>query len=44
MLTCLILGLESCPLNNGHIKLLDFAINSAFIKILCTESQDIIDN
>jgi len=36
-------GLESCPFNKTQIKSLDFAISSAFSKIFCTKSQDIID-
>ena len=37
-------GVESCPLNEAPIKSLYFAINSAFSKIFCTKSQDIINN
>ena len=43
-LSVLFHGLESCPLNEAQIKSLDFAINSAFSKIFCTKSHDIIDN
>jgi len=42
-LPVLLYGLESCPLNKTQIISLDFAISSAFSKIFCTKSQDIID-
>jgi len=42
-LPVLLYGLESCPFNKTQIKSLDFAISSAFSKIFCTKSQDIID-
>jgi len=41
-LPVLFYGLESCQLSKSQT--LDFAINSAFGKIFCTKSRDIIDN
>jgi hypothetical protein len=37
-LPCMYYGLEACPINKGHIKSLEFALNSCFRKIFCTKS------
>ena len=38
------INLQCASISTGHfVKSLDFAISSAFSKIFCTKSQDIID-
>ena len=41
-LPILFYGLDCCPLNKSQMKSLDFAIDSAFSKIFCTKSHDLI--
>jgi len=43
MSSCIIYGMEACPLRKSQLMSLDFAVNSALRKIFDTKSQDIVN-
>ena len=43
-LPCLCYGLEVCPLIQSQLRLLEFAVNSAFRKIFSLKSYDVVSD